>query len=340
MQQINNIQIEMSNTPDVAGLSFCRFRGKEDYPAMVAVIKECREADKLEWAISVEDTERDYEHLQNCDPYQDLIFAEIDGVVVGYGRCWWYEEYNGDRVYFHFAHLIPKWRGRGIRQAMVTANETRLREIATTHPEGGERHFRCWASETETHWESVLQKTGYEPIRYAFDMIRSNLDNIPNLPLPDGVELRPANREQWPIIFAAAADAFKDHWGAGEWSEEDRKGWEKNPSFNPALWQVAWDGDEVAAGVLTFINKKENEEYGRLRGYTETIFTRRQWRRRGLAHALIARSLAVQKEQGMNESALGVDAENLTGALNIYKNMGFEVDKRSATYQKPLNEQG
>ena len=324
---------------DIPNLTFRRFRGEADYPAMVAVIQGSREADGVEWAITVEDTARDYKNLGNCDPYMDMIFAEVDGEVVGYSRCWWSKQTDGGRTYHHFAHLLPQWREKGIRSTIVQANEKRLRQIAASHTEATSKVIRCWASDTEANWESVLIRFGYQTIRYSLSMVRPNLDNIPDHPLPHGFELRPATLEQWDTIYDAAKEAFRDHWGEGEWTDADKRSWEAQPSFNPALWQVAWDGAQVAGGVLTYIDEKENVEYGRLRGYTETIFTRRAWRKRGLAHALIARSLQVQKEQGMTESALSVDAENLTGALKIYKSMGFEVVKRHASYQKLFTEQ-
>ncbi|MCP5096432.1 MAG: GNAT family N-acetyltransferase [Chloroflexi bacterium] len=335
MQKIADDLINLTGAPDVPGLRFRHFRGGSDYAHIVAVIKASKEIDDLEWAISVEDTARDYKNLVNSDPYKDIIIAEVDREVVGYSRCWWDEQLDGNRTYSHFAYTKPSWRSAGIREAIMRWNEQRLRYIATTHPDC-EKALTCWVSETEIHWVSILVKAGYKGVRYGFDMVRPNLDNIPDLPLPTGLELRPANMETWPTIFRAAGEAFRDHWEASEWKDEEMKRWEVDPMFNPALWQVAWDGDEVAGGVLTFINEKENEEYGRLRGYTETIFTRRPYRRQGLARALIARSLQKQKELGMTESALSVDAENPNGALRLYQSMGFEETKRTTTYRKPL----
>ena len=90
--------------------------------------------------------------------------------------------------------------------------------------------------------------------------------------------------------------------------------------------------------VLNFIRHDENEEYNRQRGYTETICVRRPWRRRGLARALIARSFSVLKEQGMTETALGVDTENQSGALRLYQSMGFRPVKRNSVYRKLMEE--
>jgi mycothiol synthase len=141
------------------------------------------------------------------------------------------------------------------------------------------------------------------------------------------------------LIWAAAQEAFRDHWGYSEdeWSFEHLRSWQESPTYDPSLWQIAWDGDQVAGMVQNFIDRAENEEYGRQRGYTEGICVRRPWRRQGLAKALIARSFHLLKGLGMTEAALGVDAQNPNGALQLYKSMGFQIDKRHTTYQKPLN---
>jgi ribosomal protein S18 acetylase RimI-like enzyme len=99
---------------------------------------------------------------------------------------------------------------------------------------------------------------------------------------------------------------------------------------------VAWDAStgEVAGQVQNFVNAEENEQRGVRRGYTEGISVRRPWRRRGLARALLTRSLQMFKEMGMEEAALGVDAQNLSGALNLYESVGFRVEKRHTTYRK------
>ena len=57
----------------------------------------------------------------------------------------------------------------------------------------------------------------------------------------------------------------------------------EDPTFNPDIWKIAWDGDRVAGIVMNIVNEKENEEYQRKRGYTENISVGRPWRKRGLA---------------------------------------------------------
>jgi ribosomal protein S18 acetylase RimI-like enzyme len=328
--------VTIPDAPAIAGLVFRRYQGEADSPVMAAVINGSKEADGIEWTVSAKDIARSYRHLVNCDPYRDMLFVEVGGQAIGYSRVWWQQELKGTRCYQQFAQLLPEWRGAGIRKSMVRHNERRLREIAAGHTVDGLRTFQAWAADTETHWESLLKDEGYEAARYSFEMVRPDLENIPERPLPEGLEVRPVQPEQVDTIFDGAEEAFQDHWGETEWSEEERAEWRESPTFQPHLWQVAWDGDEVAGAVMNFINEEENEEYERKRGYTEGIWVRRPWRRQGLAKALIARSFYVHKALDMTEAALGVDALNPNGALQLYRSMGFQEVKRHTTYRKPL----
>ena len=324
------------DSPAIPGLTFRHFRGEKDYPAIVAVIEGSKETDQIDHTDTVEDIACAYRHLVNCDPYQDTLFVEMNGKVIGYARVWWILQSDGTRTYCHFTLLLPQWRSQNIRPTMLRHNERRLREVASAHPRNIPRFLEVWAGDAEVDWVSLLVKESYKPIRYSFEMVRPNLDNIPDLPLPEGLEVRPAEPEHFRKIWDAEAEAFQDHWGATQWRDEWFEQWQEQPIFNPDLWQVAWDGDEIAGMVLNFINQEENKEYNRKRGYTENISVRRPWRKKGLARALLARSFKVLKDQGMTEAALSVDAENISGALRLYESMGFRTVKRHATYRKPL----
>jgi GNAT superfamily N-acetyltransferase len=307
---------------------------------MVAVLEGSKEADGLERIDTVEDVARTYDHLINSDPYQDMLFVEVRGGVIGYSRVWWEQEVAGERLYAHFAHLLPAWRGLGIRRAMLRRNERRLREIASLSPcHGAEIEvgaFDVWAAESETHWTSLLTSEGYAAARQHLEMVRPDLEGVPELPLPDGLEIRPVRPDQHLQVRDAAGEAFYDQWGQTESQAQRFLEWQGAPTFRPDLWQVAWDGAQVAGGILNYVDRAENRVYGRLRGYTENVFVRRPWRRQGLARALVARSLRMLREQGLEDAALGVDAENPNGARRLYESMGFQVVKRYATYRKSL----
>jgi ribosomal protein S18 acetylase RimI-like enzyme len=88
--------------------------------------------------------------------------------------------------------------------------------------------------------------------------------------------------------------------------------------------------------VLNYIDAAENLAFQRKRGYTENIAVRRAWRRRGIARALIATSLRILKERGMEEAALGVDTQNPSGALQLYESLGYRIVKQYLTYRKKM----
>jgi ribosomal protein S18 acetylase RimI-like enzyme len=331
-------RVDVAGAPNLPGLTFRRFRGEPDYPPMVALIEGSKEVDGLERTDTVEDLARFYNNLVNCDPYQDVLFAEVDGDVVGYSRVMWAAGPEGQRHYRHYTYLLPDWHGQEIRRAMLRHSERRLVDIADGHQETVPFWFETYAMGTERHWEKLLIAEGYQAAQYRFQMVRHHLTEIPELPLPEGLEVRPARPEDAYVVWLAAKETFQGAWWYTEegWSDQRYEAWKQDPTFDPSLWQVARDGDQVAGMVLNYISAEENRECNRKRGYTETICVRRPWRRRGLARALLARSLRVLQEQGLTEAALSVDAENPSGALRLYTGMGFVVDKQNAVYRKPL----
>lgn len=254
--------------------------------------------------------------------------AAILGSVESAGNC----------LYIHFFFLLPAWRRRGLGRAVLRYNERRLRDIAAAHPADGPRFFQCFASDTEKGKEALLLNEGYAAARHEYNMVRSLSEPVVVAPLPPGLEVRPTRPEHYRLIWEADQEAFRDHWGYVPGTEEHYRGWLDNPNFNPALWQVAWEvqTNQVAGQVQNFVNAKENEEYRCRRGYTEGISVRRLWRRRGLARALLTRSLQMFKDMGFTEAALGVDTQNLSGALRLYESVGFRVVKRESIYRKAM----
>jgi GNAT superfamily N-acetyltransferase len=332
--------IEIRTAPAIPGLAFRRFRGPSDYPLMAAAAALNADADQTERVITVDDIAQLYSRLINCDPYQDMIFAEVDGDLIGYGRVFWFEEENGPRLYGFTGPLVPAWRRKGIGREMLRWMENRLRLIASGHPTEQPKFFQVYTTQYEVGLAAMLEREGYQPVRYGWDMLRPTLDDLPDFPLPAGLEVRPVLPEHYRAIWDAATEAFRDHWGFVQPSEAEYQAWLVDKTvFQPHLWQIAWDVEtnQVAGQVRTFIDQAQNERYHRKRGYTEFISVRRPWRRRGLARALIARSLAVQKQHGMTESALSVDSENWSGATRVYEDCGFRVVKHNTVYRKPLS---
>ncbi len=332
--------VTVPDAPALPGLAFRHFRGPSDYAALAAVGNASRQADDKEWGMSVEEVAAEFEHPVNRDPRRDMVIAEIDGEMIGFGQGRWSVDVSGLYRYFPEVELLPEWRGHDLRRALLHWLEARLRQVAAEHPATAEKVFRTHAQETAAGITALLRSEGYEPVRAYDVMTRSLAEPLPDFPMPPGLELRPVLPEHYWAIWDASQEAFQDHWGKSVHQENAYKLFLSDPvSFTPQLWQVAWDtaANEIAGQIRTFIDPFENERMNRRRGYTESISVRRPYRRRGLARAMIAESLRVLKAQGMTESALNVDTQNLTGAVRLYEDCGFRPAHRTVAYHKPLN---
>jgi mycothiol synthase len=316
---------------------FRTFAGENDFEEMARISMEKRAAIGAEYVTTAEDYARLFKHYEHFDPKKNVVIVEHQGEVVAYGYVRWWEEDPSYNLIYRIAHFIsPKWWGTELRQLVLDWSEARLIEIAKDHTPKAGQYFQCFHLDEEYDAKAVLKANGYEACRYFFEMIRANMEDIPEYPLPEGIEVHPVPEDQYRYMLQTNAEAFKDHWGNRTMTEELMKHWMVSPEFQPELFQVAWSGDEIVGMVMPFIDEKENEKFNRKRGYTEDICVVSKWRGKGIAKALISRSLKELKARGMNEAGLGVDAENSSNALALYEHMGFKIEKKTIAYRKLL----
>jgi mycothiol synthase len=326
------------SAPALAGLRIRPYGGEADLPAIVEVMNAENEADAVEehesldglraWLSSPSD---------QFDAARDVVVAELDGGIVAVAGQEWVDTRDGLlREHRLWGAVQPAHRRRGIGTALLADNERRAADLASGHAVGRDRVYGSWAADGRPA-AVLLGRSGYSVARWFFDMVRTDLDDLEeDPPLPDGIELRPATSDQYLAIWRANREAFRDHWGGSDESEAAMRRFLEAPDADPALWLIAWDGDEIAGGVINTISPDENRALGIRRGWLSSVFTRRAWRRRGLASALIRRSLRVLRDRGMTSAALGVDADNPQGAFGLYESVGFAVTERFGAWRKPM----
>lgn len=335
----SSLTIERGNRleePLIQGFVSRPFQGESDFPKMAAILQACSVADQSESVVTEETLRHDYRYLIHCDPYQDMIFAEVAGQTVAYGRVYWRDELEGNRIYALIGYVHPDWRRRGIGRWLLAWLEARSEHLDHQNPTEQPCFLEVGAVDTQTGAKTLFEQVGYLPVRYFYLMVRPNLEEMPSFQLPAGVEIRPVLPDHYEKIYAANLEAFRDHWGSCPEAEPPLQAWLEDPNFDPSLWCIAWQGDEVVGMVLNYIDAKENLAFQRKRGYTENIAVRRPWRRQGIARALIATSLRMLKERGMEEAALGVDTQNPSGALQLYESLGYQIVKQFITYRKEM----
>jgi mycothiol synthase len=328
--------IVMTNAQSIPGLHFRHFQGVSDYAQMAAALTASEMADNLERNASADDIAIAYQRLKNCDPFKDIIIAEVSGKIVGYARGWWESDINSGHIYHHNGFLIPEWRRKKIGHALLLWMESHLSECANSQ-HASTRCFQVNVTQFQEGTAIMLQRAGYQPIRYFYEMVRPTLNDVVEFTLPDGLEIRPVTPEHYEAIWKSVVDETgKEEWGYTEPTENDYQEWLTSPHFQPHLWQVAWDiaTNQIVGHVLTFIDEGENKQLYRKRGYTEGIGVDRKWQRRGIARAMISRSLQAQKAAGMTESALVADSESTSNVVGLYEICGFQIVKRDTIYRK------
>jgi len=328
--------VTLAYAPPIPGLRLRRLQRPADDAAIASIVNAGMAADGIPHRMSEAHIASWLDHPSGMDPQTDLLFAEVDGVVVGYAEAGWETDNDGGRDYGAWWQVHPDWRGRGLGDVLLRWLDERQAEVAASHPAGIEKRLDSWAGEGETERIAQLEAQGFQIVRYDFEMERPTLDEIPDLPLPEGIELRPALEEHLRRIWETEVEVFRDHWGSIDDSEASFERTRADPRRNMSLWVVAWQGDEIVGQVLNRIDQQANEELGLRRGWVSSVGVRRAWRRQGIARALVARSLHVLRDAGMTSAGLGVDAENPHGALGVYESVGFGVVRTERVYRKPL----
>ncbi len=330
-------RMEGKDLPSIPGLDVRFFRGPENLALMAAMITRSREADGVELVTTADALAADFEHPTDFDPASDVVVVEANGSIVGLARMRRDRRADGTLAYVHSVEVVPEWRGRGLRESLFDYNERHARLLAASDPTQGPRVLVLWSNDEENEWKALALGHGYRPVQHEIDLIRS-LEGIPEAPLPAGVEVRPVQPEDVGTVWDANREAWREVWDYSEsdWDAAHLEAFRHSPEFQPDLWQIAWDGDTVVGMVLPYILPEENRRYGRLRGHTEGVYVREEYRGRGIARALLARSLRVLKERGMEEATLGMEVENPHDPLRLYEGMGFTTAKHFTWYQKPL----
>ena len=236
----------------------------------------------------------------------------------------------------------PDHRRRGLGTSIFEQLEARGRVLAAQrHPDlpavlrtGGGRDPEPGAGPGGADVRPVLDRRGYRRVRSWLEMERALPGEALEVPAPEGVRILAPVPEQSEAVRAAHVAAFADHWGSAPIDAETWQLWTTSHTSRPEHSTVALAPDGT---VLAYAVTSEDRP-GVL--HVALVGTRPEARGRGLARAVLARTLASGAEAGFTAAVLEVDAESLTGATRLYEAVGFERAHVYATYEKPVGRPG
>ncbi|NJC98703.1 MAG: hypothetical protein C3F07_09115 [Anaerolineales bacterium] len=271
------------------------------------------------------------------DPADDirLVFAP-DGKMVGYVEVW-----TTAKPPVHpwiWGRVDPRYEGNDIGTYLLQWAEARANKALDQVPAG-----LRFAPQVGTYRQAdsarvLFENMGYRRVRSSYTM-RINMEGTPTAPQwPAGITLRIYNPETDLVpVYRVVDEAFSDHYGHiptpfEEGLERFKHFMTGYDGFDPTLWFLAMDGEEVAGVSLCRDRSYDNPDVG----WVSTLGVRRPWRKRGLGLALLRHSFDELHRRGKRMVGLGVDAENLTGALRLYENAGMHVHLAFDRFEKEV----
>ena len=236
----------------------------------------------------------------------------------------------------------PDFHEAGLSPRLFKWAEDQMPEVIERCPAQARVSIRAGAVEGYAYAEDALREAGYVAIRDFYDM-RIDMTERPDPPgLPAGFILKPYQHEtDLPLMVHLVRDSFEDHFGHIEQPfeqelEEFRHWLDNDRTFDPELVHLAYDTatGEIAGCVMGMTEEPHNPELG----YIDIVGVRRQYRKRGLASALLRRSFAQFWDRGKRSVNLGVDADSLTNAVALYERVGMRVYRKLLLYDKLIRD--
>jgi GNAT superfamily N-acetyltransferase len=214
----------------------------------------------------------------------------------------------------------------------------RAHHVLDKVPEDARVSMRTWVVST---WEPGIQlfkDNGLEISRVFYEMAIDMKEAPPKPEWPPGITVRTYKHpEEAEAVFRVIREAFRDHFGHIEEPYEESFERFKHFRFNddrfePDLWFLAMEGDQIVGVSLCAKYGYESEDHGNV----STLGVLRPWRKRGIGLALLLHSFNVYWERNQKWVRLGVDADSLTGAVRLYEKAGMHIHRRYDTYELEL----
>jgi mycothiol synthase len=318
--------------PDTDGLEW-RPASPDDLDALEALYGAISRADHPNYTQSREEIEDELGHSW-VDIEADTLIALADGAAVAFGQVTLMPGKETLVRSILFGGVHPEFRGSGIGRQLLAWQEVRaLQQLATvdlTLP----GWIMIYADDRSERTHRLAASAGFAPARYFTGLSRVLADPIPEVQLPAGIRIEPYRPELSAGTLEAKNAAFRDHWGSQPMNAEQWESMLALSVFRPDLSFLALAGDEVVGFVTSEVNEDDWPGQGYSSAYIPLVGVVRDWRRKGIAPALLARAFAAFRDEGLERAVLDVDSDNPTGALGLYLGLGFVPETRETAFSK------
>jgi mycothiol synthase len=317
---------------DADGVSWRRAT-VDDAPAITALLEAMSHRDHPEWSESLEEVVEDLGRSWIDLAHDSALAVDERGEPVAWGLVIETPEPESVVRVILTGGVHPEHRGRGLGRELLAWQRARAEQRLSRSDSILPAWLLAYAPEVAPEHGRMLERGGFEPVRYFTSLVAvlegADLDRA----LPDGVRVEPLTPERAEQMRLAKNAAFADHWGSQPATQEGWASMLSLPTVRRDLSRLALVGDDVVGFVLVEINEDDWPRQGFTGVYIGLVGTVRAWRGRGLASALLADAMRAARDAGLERAVLDVDTENPTGALGVYERLGFRATSRDAAYR-------
>ena len=269
----------------------------------------------------------DWESMDHANGVQ--LAVTRDGRIVGYANCTGEGEFSGIDAE---GYVHPEYEGNGIGTALIRWTEQRAAALVELAPAGARVMLQNPTNAYNNEATALLTGLGYDLARQFWRM-QIVFDRPPQIgEAPAGISIRAARDEaDERLIWATTEAAFANHWGHRPRTFEQWTKRRKQYDHDPGLWWMAFAGDRLVGTLIGKVPPGGG-------GWIQDVGVLPEWRRRGIARALLERSFAAFYERGLPSVALGVDTVNATGATKVYEQAGMSIVRGFSIWEKMLRD--
>jgi ribosomal protein S18 acetylase RimI-like enzyme len=292
-------------------------------------------ADHPHYLTTREEIEEDFDQSYVDVRRDTLVAIDADGLILAWGLVL---EPPGQETLVReilAGGVRPAQRGLGLGRQLLEWQAARgvQRLAASDHSLPG--WLMTFVDDRVDAAAHLYERAGFAASRYFLELRRGLAEPVASVALDPELRLIPFTSEWSEATRVARNDSFRDHWGSQPMTEEPWKSYVGRSTFRSDLsfLAVAPDG-EVAGFVLSSVSEDDWPGQGFSSAYIDFVGVTRAWRKRGIAPALLSRTLSAIAEAGLEKAVLDVDSDSPTGALGLYTGVGFTESNRSVNFSK------
>ena len=264
------------------------------------------------------------------------IAVTSEGRVIGYAEV---EDTEEPHVQIYsWVRIHPDYQESSLADQFLAWINTRALEAVEQAPEIARVSLFQGIPNEDARARALLEDDDFCVVRYFLRMDIKLDRAIPEPIWPEGLEVRAFNLdEDLEAAVRVFRETFNDHWGHIEMPfyeqvEQWNHRYRNDPEFDGTLSSlVLFDGELIGLSLCDLRHPEDPTM-----GIVNVLGVRREWRRRGIARALLCRSFREMQARGQQSVCLGVDAASLTGAVSVYEAAGMKRARQTDVYEKEL----